>query len=134
MTKRILHTSSGDRDIVWLDGQFVVAYPTLDRDELNRCVTDEKVPRHITQAWGTFKVKEKPIWAVKRSAGLALAVTRNAVIVAESKQVVALDIATGQLIWSRGLPATPVPWGMAVDRNGSVILTLTNGQVLGIGE
>lgn len=39
----------------------------------------------------------------------------------------AFDVATGDLIWRITLQANPSPWGMAVDRDGRVLVTLSNG-------
>jgi outer membrane protein assembly factor BamB len=41
-----------------------------------------------------------------------------------------LDIATGSATWTRGLPATVVPGGIAVNHDGRVLVTLENGQLL----
>lgn len=44
--------------------------------------------------------------------------------------LVALDAADGQLRWSRPLPADPVPWGLAIDREGRVLVSLNDGSIL----
>jgi len=44
--------------------------------------------------------------------------------------VAAVDVATGEAAWTRGLPATVVPGGMAVNHDGLVFVTLENGQLL----
>ncbi len=41
---------------------------------------------------------------------------------------------SGEQLWSQPLPAAPVPWGMALDRTGHVIVALVYGQVLAIGK
>ncbi|UCC99655.1 MAG: PQQ-binding-like beta-propeller repeat protein, partial [Phycisphaerales bacterium] len=134
VTKKLLHASTGDRDIVWLDNSKLLCYKPLDTDELSRCVTDEKIPQHITQAWGQFKVSAKPIWQHDCPGSLAVAIAKNAVVIADASEVTALDLIDGKQLWSRELPAAPVPWGMAVNRRGYVILTLVDGQVLCIGS
>ena len=53
---------------------------------------------------------------------------------ADASQVVALELRSGKRLWSQTLPSAPVPWGMAVDGTGRVILTLLDGQVLCIGR
>jgi len=55
------------------------------------------------------------------------------VVVARGKQVVALSLADGGVLWSQPLPAPPVEWGVAVDRDGRVVVTLEDGQVLCFG-
>lgn len=44
--------------------------------------------------------------------------------------LVALDLESGETLWSRPLPAPPGRWAVALDQEGRVIVTLTNGQVL----
>ncbi len=133
VTQKMLHTSLPDRDIVWLDNQVVACFKPIDRQALNSCVTDEETPRHVIQAWGSFKVKDQPLWHHKCPDSVALAVTRNAVVVADNKQVRAVSLITGQPMWTHELPAAPVAWGMAVDAEGRVVLTLRDGRVICIG-
>ena len=40
VTKKMLHASAGQRDIVWLDNNKLLCYEPLDKAELSRCVTD----------------------------------------------------------------------------------------------
>jgi len=134
VTKKLLHASTGQRDIVWIDNSKLLCYEPLDKDILSRCVTDEKIPKHITQAWGQFKVSEKPLWQHDCPDSIAVAVTKNAVVIADASQVAALELRSGKQLWSQTLPSAPVPWGMAVDSTGRVFLTLLDGQVLCIGE
>lgn len=130
VTQKMLHASNGPHDIVWLNNSRLLGYPPLDRDELSRCVTDEKIPRHVTQTWGRFRVSAKPRWQHDCPGSVAIAVASSAVVVADASRVAALDLATGDPLWTHELPASPVPWGLAVDRDGRVILTLVDGQVL----
>ena len=67
VTKKLLHASNGHHDIVWLDNQELRCYAPLSTEALSRCVTDEKIPRHITQAWGEFKVSEQALWQKKNT-------------------------------------------------------------------
>ncbi|NQT12836.1 MAG: PQQ-binding-like beta-propeller repeat protein [Planctomycetes bacterium] len=55
-------------------------------------------------------------------------------VIADASHVTALDLDSGKQVWSQPLPASPVPWGLAVDRSGHVILTLVDGQVICVGE
>ena len=134
VTSKMFHTSVADRDIVWVDNQRLLCYEPLETEALNRCVTDEKIPRHITQTWGEFKVDQQPLWGFNTTGGNAIAVTENAVVMAIGSNVVALNIKSGQRLWTHKLPATAVPWGLAVDRDGRAILTLTDGQVMCVGR
>jgi len=134
VTKKLLHASTGQRDIVWIDNSRLACYSPLDNDVLSRCVTDERLPRHITQAWGEFEVSDKPLWQHSCEGSLALAVAKNAVVIADSTRIAAVELGSGRRLWSQTLPSAPVPWGMAVDRTGRVILTLVDGQVICIGK
>ncbi len=134
VTKKILHAPTGTIDIVWLDNRTLAAYKPLRKDVLNECVSRERIPRHITQAWGDFKVEQKPIWGVQHEGGIALAVAQNGVLLADAERLIALDITTGKPMWAEDLPAAPVPWGLAVTRAGTAIVTLVNGQVVAIGQ
>ncbi len=77
----------------------------------------------------------------------SLAVCENAVVVAgELKQpesdekhdaqfaVSAFDFKDGSLLWSQDLPAAPISWGLAIDRDGRSIVTLVDGTVVCIGQ
>jgi outer membrane protein assembly factor BamB len=134
VTKKLLHASSGQRDIVWVDNHKLLGYDPLDKDALSRCVTDERRPRHITQAWGAFNVSAKPRWQHDCPGSTALAVGKNAVVIADTSGVTALDLSGGEPRWRQALPSSAVPWGMAVDRAGRVILTLVDGHVLCFGD
>jgi outer membrane protein assembly factor BamB len=87
--------------------------------------------------------KPKLIWKSQLfTENNAVAVARNAVIVAgvhrqgigsETKTtagVCALDLKTGTTLWRHDLPAPPVGWGLAIDRDGRVIVTLQDGRVI----
>ncbi len=72
----------------------------------------------------------------------ALAVCQNVVIVTgvavgKGKEttylVSALSLKDGQPIWTQELPGEPVSWGLAVDRDGRVIVTLRDGRVVCYG-
>jgi hypothetical protein len=132
VTQKLLHASTGEHDIAWIDNTTLLGYPPLSEDALTRCVTDEKIPRHITQAWGTFRVAEKPLWKRDCPGSVALALARNAVLVAGPREVVAWRLTDGGELWRAPLPAAPVPWGLAVDAEGRVVLTLVDGQVLAL--
>lgn len=134
VTKKALHASNGQRDIVWLDKRQIRCYAPLDTEVLSQCVTNEEIPRHITQAWGEFKVADQPLWQQNVPSSVAIAVGPNGVVVADAKKVTALALKDGEPLWQQALPAAPVPWGMAVDRKGRVILTLVDGRVLCLGS
>ncbi len=132
--KKILHARSGDRDVVWLDNRVLAGFDSIPTKELNACVANRKVPRHITQAWGKFRVSQKPKWRFDCPESVAVAVTSNAVLVADRVKLTALRLADGSRMWQVKLPAAPVPWGLAVTSDGTAIMTLENGQTLAVGR
>ena len=75
---------------------------------------------------------------------LGVAVTGQTVLVAglrDSPQptaqpqahLVALTVADGTTRWTHPLPAAPVPWGVIVDRDGRIVVSLQDGRVLCFG-
>lgn len=134
VTKRMLHAATKDRDIVWLDNNKLLCTKPIDEGVLNRSVTNERIPRHITQGWGQFKLDKPALWQKDCPGSVAIAVAKNAVVVADRSSVWAADLATGKELWRHPLSASPVPWGLAVSRTGQVILTLVDGQVVCFGK
>jgi outer membrane protein assembly factor BamB len=62
-----------------------------------------------------------------------MAVCKNAVLLATEAELVAMKPADGTVIWKQPLPKPPAPWGLAVDRAGRAVVTLTDGKVLCFG-
>ena len=44
--------------------------------------------------------------------------------------IAALDPSNGKTLWTHALPAPPTRWGLAVDHQGRVIVTLTDGRIV----
>lgn len=44
--------------------------------------------------------------------------------------ILALNLDDGSVLWSHSLPERVVKWGLAVDRNGGVLVSLSNGDVV----
>jgi outer membrane protein assembly factor BamB len=61
---------------------------------------------------------------------LALAVGENAAVVARPAEVTAYDLKDGRVLWTHPLSNPPVPWGLALTRQGRVVATLEGGKVL----
>jgi outer membrane protein assembly factor BamB len=133
ITKKMLHASTGVQDIVWLDNSKLLCYDPIDEAVLNQCVSNERIPRHIIQGWGQFRISEKPRWQLDCAGSVAVAVSKNAVVMADQSNVQAIDLGTGKQLWRHKLPTAPIPWGVAVNREGRVVVTLIDGQVLCFG-
>lgn len=92
--------------------------------------------RHIRLKTRTGDV----VWQHEYPGSAAVVVSGNAVVTtigkpflskqSEGYKVVALDLRDGRLLWEQPLPAEPVRWGLAIDRNGRVIVSLRDGRVL----
>lgn len=129
---RTLMTLSGNRHVAWVDKKKVLCYPPIDKDSLTKLVTKRTFEnqRHILPQWGMFKLPQNPLWQFACPDSAAIAVTRNTVLVAGDDYLTGLDLSSGKQLWSQPLPMAPVSWGIAVDRGGRVIVTLTDGQVI----
>ncbi len=92
--------------------------------------------------------KDKALWAARPfQENVAVAVAQNAVVVAgtdrrfpqpeaaaeESYGIAALEISSGKVLWKHVLPAGPVRFGTAIDREGRVLVALRDGRVLCFG-
>jgi outer membrane protein assembly factor BamB len=44
--------------------------------------------------------------------------------------ICAIDPQTGKSIWTQPLPGVPTAWGLAVDRDGRILVTLMDGRLL----
>jgi outer membrane protein assembly factor BamB len=90
----------------------------------------------------------KPTWAGRPfNENVAVALAENAVVVAgtnrrlaqpesdpeETYGIAALGIEDGKPLWQHTLPAAPVAWGVAIDRQGRVLAALRDGKVLCFG-
>jgi len=51
----------------------------------------------------------------------------------EKSEIVVLNLKGGKILWSQPVPSAPVPCGLAVDRDGRIVVTLEDGQVLCFG-
>ncbi len=121
---KTLVASSGERDVVWINNARLLCLPRTDKSEHNR----------FLRAWGKPSIPgAKPLWQCDCRDSLALAVCQNAAVVATASEVTALNLENGKTLWTQPLPCSPVPWGLAVDRNGRVIVTLEDGKVICFG-
>jgi outer membrane protein assembly factor BamB len=92
--------------------------------------------------------KPTSVWAARPfNENVAAVVAGNAVVVAgtnrqlandqeaakEAYGITALNIRDGKPIWRHSLHAGPVRWGVAIDRDGRVLVSLRSGQVICFG-
>ncbi len=121
---KTLIASTGDRDVAWVNNSKIMCFPRVEGEKR----------RLFLRGWGKPSIPGlKPLWERNCEDSVALAVCRNAVVVATESEVVALNLRDGSLLWRQPLPSAPVPWGLAVDREGRVIVTLDDGHVICFG-
>jgi outer membrane protein assembly factor BamB len=131
---KIFLASAGGRDVVWVSRQYdkqVLCFERLDRAALRQKMAEPR--NRFNLDWKRIGTRDKPLWARDCKDSVAFAVCRNAVLIAGKSEIVALNLKDGTRLWSETLPASPVPWGLAVDRNGRAVVTLEDGQILCFG-
>jgi outer membrane protein assembly factor BamB len=87
--------------------------------------------------------KPKSVWTAQPfQENAAVAVTKNAVILAgvdrtqlkdgwqTTAGLTALSLTDGKPLWKLPLPAAPVAFGLAVDRDGKILVSLQDGRVM----
>jgi outer membrane protein assembly factor BamB len=109
-----------------------MCFTNLDKNVLSK--TMNQPGNRFNVDWRKFGVKDKPLWSYLGKESVAVAVSKNAVVIANKSDIVALSLENGQVLWSQPVSSSPVPWGLAVDRHGRIIVTLENGQVLCFGH
>ena len=129
VSNKMLHTSTGKRDILWINQKKVICYPTIPKKILNACVAGQRFTGYRAPIWGNLDIDFEPYWEYNCEGSEALAVCKNAVVIAEKTQIVVLDLRDGKVLWSQPLEYAPVPWGMAVSRDGRIIITCEDGSV-----
>ena len=133
VTSKMLHTSSGKKDILWVHNKKVICYSNISKKALNESVTKQMFPGLSPMVWESLDAGSKPIWEYECDNSIAVAICKNAVIVAKENELNAVDIRTGKLLWSEPLLYPPVSWGLCVSRDGRIIVTLEDGSVLCYG-
>ncbi len=132
---RVFLTSSGERDVVWASNQYnrkVLCFADINKKSLSQHMSNPGNRFNID--FRKLGIKDEPLWSTDCNKSIAIAVCKNAVVIANESEIVALSLKDGGILWSQPLPSSPVPWGLAVDRNGNVVVSLENGQVLCFGS
>ncbi|UCF17405.1 MAG: PQQ-binding-like beta-propeller repeat protein, partial [Phycisphaerales bacterium] len=133
---RVFLTPKRDgRDIAWVSNQNnkrVLCFDGIDRQALSRSMA--KAANQFLVDWMKLGVRDEPLWSRDCKTGAAVAICANAVVMAEESKIVAVNINDGGVLWSHPLPAAPVEWGLAIDKEGRAIVTLTGGRILCFGE
>jgi outer membrane protein assembly factor BamB len=117
-------SSMADRDFVWVNNAKVMCYPRVE----------EKRAERFLASWGRPQVQGlNPRWEAECKDSVAVALCKNALVIARPSELAAFNLDNGRPLWVHMLPGVPVPWGLAVDRAGRVIVALEGGQVLCYG-
>ena len=109
-----------------------MCFDKIDRNMLRERMAEPRNRYNLD--FNRLRIKDKPLWNYDCKDSVALAVCKNAVVVACKSEIVALDLRNGKVLWSQAVPAAPVPWGLAIDRDGRVVVSLEDGQVLCLGS
>ncbi|MBN1348736.1 PQQ-binding-like beta-propeller repeat protein [candidate division KSB1 bacterium] len=125
VTNQMVHASTGTHDIVWKNRKQVICYPKIEKRLLNSCVSNGWLKGADAPFWQQLQ----PLWEYNCDGSAAIAVCNNAVVVAEKSQLAVLDISNGKTLWSSPLEYAPVPWGLAISRDGSILLALEDGSI-----
>ncbi len=90
---------------------------------------DPKKPAWIAEPFG-----EIAAIAVGKNAALISGVNRDKKGNVTASGLCAVQLSDGKILWREALPAPPVAWGLALDRGGQVIVTLTDGRVVAFAQ
>jgi len=132
---KVFLTSAGGRNVAWVSNQaesHIMCFARIDRESLRDKMA--QLGNRFNVDWRKFGIADKPLWSYDCTGSVAIAVCNNAVVVAEKSEIVALNLEDGKILWSQPLSSAPVPWGLAVDRDGRVIVSLEDGQILCFGQ
>ncbi len=121
VTNNTVYARVGDRDLAWFNKAKLAFYSG----------SESSSPEAFARAWGKAEVAGlTPLWSHPTPNGRALAVGKNAAVVATDTEVQAIGLSDGKPLWTQPLPAPPVSWGLALTRDGRVLVTLENGDVM----
>jgi outer membrane protein assembly factor BamB len=117
----------GDRDFLWVNNTQVsklMCYPRVE----------DKRAERLLNGWGKLQIRGlNALWAADVKDSTAIALCQNSLVVTRGMELVAFDLQDGRPLWVHTLPGAAVPWGLAVDHAGRVIVALQGGQVVCYG-
>ena len=117
-------SSMGNRDYLWVNNAKVMCYPRIE---------DQRTER-LLAGWGKPRLRGlDPIWEADCRESTAIALCKNALITVKGSELIAYNLVDGRPLWVRKLDGPAVPWGLAIDASGRIIVTLENGRVLCFG-
>jgi hypothetical protein len=140
---KVFLASSGGRDIVWASHQAqssVMCFARLDSSALKRKIADPG--NRFNLDWAKLGIKDEPLWRFDSRKVYAVLTAGNAVVLARQSEdsgsagseIMALHLEDGKILWSETAPSAVVPWGLAADRQGRIIASLEDGQILCFGK
>jgi len=129
VTNKMLIASVGEKDILWTNNRMVSCYPRISEELLNKAVNSQQKMGGRIPVWGQLDITDEPIWEFPCENSVALAVCKDAVVIAMETEIQVVNLKNGKLRWSQQLEAPPVPWGLAIGRDGQIIVSLENGIV-----
>lgn len=122
--KKTLYVTAPEADLAWANNSRLMCFDDLGP---NRAAFQRA-------QWGKTDIQQPaPRWRQPTPDGRALAVGANAVVLATGAEVCAWRLQDGALLWKHALPSPATPWGLAITRQGRVVVTLENGRVLCFG-
>ncbi|MDD4871006.1 MAG: PQQ-binding-like beta-propeller repeat protein [Kiritimatiellae bacterium] len=111
--------SMGDRDVAWLNNSKVFCFQHAENNA-----------QRFNESWGKPGIQGlKPLWEVETKDSVAVALCKNAVVIASKTELIALSLQDGKKMWTQSMPAVPVNWGLATDKDGRIVVCLENGQI-----
>lgn len=133
VTNKLLHCTTGQRDVLWVNQKKLVCTPSVPKSTLNASVAAQGFAGYKAPVWGKLDLPFKPYWEYACNNSRAVAVTKNAVVLAEETELIVLDLASGKILWTAPLEYPPVQHGIAVCRDGTILLTLEDNSIRSFG-
>ena len=129
VTNKLLHARAGDRDVLWVNQKKVLCYPPIGKQTLNKSITEQGFAGYQAPTWGRLDIGDDPLWEYACNESRAIAVCRNAVVLAEATELIVLNLKDGRVMWTHPLEYPPIQHGLAISRDGRILLTLEDGSI-----